>query len=142
MLGLRSDSQSILGGFDLFVLASAFGESCPTVLIEAMACGVRCVATDVGDSAQIIGDAGKIDPSEMPRPSPRPASRLLAGGSASSSAAARQRIQECYSIEIMTQALADLFEDLVSRRTDAENERASMKRAESAIEDKPAAAAS
>ena len=62
MLGLRSDIQSILGGFDLFVLASAFGESCPTVLIEAMACGVRCVATDVGDSARIIGDTGKIVP--------------------------------------------------------------------------------
>jgi len=137
MLGLRSDTQSILAGLDLFVLASAFGEACPTVLIEAMACGVPCVATDVGDSARIVGDTGKIVPTRNPSALAAACAEVLASRCAGASAAARRRIQECYSLEIMTQGFADLFEDLVGRRADAEVSTASMERAELAIEDNP-----
>ena len=119
MLGPRSDIQSIVGGFDLFVLASAFAETCPTVLIEAMACGVPCVATDVGDSARIIGDTGKIVPVRNASALAAACAEVLSTRCASSPASARQRIQERYSIEIMTKGFADLFEDLVNRRTQA-----------------------
>ena len=115
MLGARADIHSILPGFDVFVLASS-SEACPTALIEAMACGVLCVATDVGDAARIIAGTGKVAPPRDPAALCVACIEVLAKRSDFPGAAARQRILDSYSLGSMTKGFADLFEDLVERR--------------------------
>jgi glycosyltransferase involved in cell wall biosynthesis len=60
LLGVRSDMENVYPAFTIFTLCSAFGEGFPLTLGEAMASGLPCVATDVGDSAEIIAGTGRI----------------------------------------------------------------------------------
>jgi len=65
LLGERKDIPWIMASLDVFVLSSRT-ESFPLVIAEAMASGVPCVATDVGDTPWIIGDTGMIVPPANP----------------------------------------------------------------------------
>lgn len=54
-LGRRSDVNTVLANCDVFVLPSLH-EGLPNSLMEAMAMGLPCVATDVGGVRQLIAD--------------------------------------------------------------------------------------
>lgn len=110
--GHRTDPEAWLPGVDVFALSSRWGEAFPNVLGEAMASGVPCVATDVGDSALIIGDTGVI--------APRGDASALAGAllqvlrlspdrRKALGEAARSRIVEHYALDAVRAQYADLF---------------------------------
>ena len=64
LLGERQDIHELMGGIDIAVSSSAWGEAFPNALGEAMSCGVPCVVTDVGDSSWILGGNGKVVPAK------------------------------------------------------------------------------
>lgn len=61
LLGERSDIDRVMPVFDIY-LSGSWGEAFPLVLGEAMSCGVPCIATNVGDSAALVGNTGRIVP--------------------------------------------------------------------------------
>ena len=67
-LGFQSDVRSLLGASDLFVLSSDAREGLPLALVEAMACGLPAVVTDVGGAAEAVadGETGLLVPPHDP----------------------------------------------------------------------------
>lgn len=60
--GARQDMPAVHSALDVECSASAFGEGFSNAIGEAMACGVPCVVTDVGDSARIVAGLGEVVP--------------------------------------------------------------------------------
>jgi glycosyltransferase involved in cell wall biosynthesis len=67
LLGFRSDIPRVMAALDIFVLSSLYGEALPLVVIEAMACGVPVVASDIGDIQRAIGRWGKAVQTRSPQ---------------------------------------------------------------------------
>lgn len=66
MLGDRQDVRNLLREMDVFVLSSRT-EGLPVALLEAMSCGLPCVATDVGGVAAVLsGGGGLVVPRKDP----------------------------------------------------------------------------
>ena len=111
LLGHRSDIKELNSSFDI-ATSSSCGEGFSNVLGEAMACEVPCVATNVGDSALIIGDTGKVVP---PRDSGslaeawRAVLALTPEDREKLGKEARKRIQNHFSLAIVAQKYEDLF---------------------------------
>jgi glycosyltransferase involved in cell wall biosynthesis len=115
LLGYRTDSPSLAAALDVATLSS-ITEGFPNALGEAMACQVPCVATDVGDSAYILGETGRAVPPRNPRALaeawgallalPRPERETLGQ-------AARKRITGQFDIRKTTAAYEQLYRDII-----------------------------
>ncbi len=114
LLGPRTDIPTVMNGLDIHVLASAYGEAFPNVLAEAMACGTPCVTTEVGDSADIVGNTGWV----VPKRNPLALANAIADAISESSSprwnrrriAARQRVEKLYGIQRMVAAYNELWQ--------------------------------
>ncbi len=115
LLGPRSDTQRVFAALDLLVSSSAYGEGFPNVIGEAMACGVPCAVTDVGDSRLIVGDTGASVAPRDPAALARAILRLLNEGPQSlvrRGAAARARIAADYALVSIAARYAGLYQSL------------------------------
>jgi glycosyltransferase involved in cell wall biosynthesis len=106
LLGERSDIPQLNNAFDIACSASAWGEGFSNSIGEAMACGVPCVVTDVGDSAYIVGDTGLVAPPREPQAFANAIVRLIdmgAAGRKKLGAKARKRIETEFSLPAVVQ---------------------------------------
>ena len=114
----REDAPAFLAALDVGV-SSSYSEAFPNVIAEAMACGTPCVATDVGDSAQIVGDAGVLVPPRNPDALAAGILRLLALDPAARdrlSREARERIRSKFSLPFVAAQYERLYSGIGSGR--------------------------
>ncbi|MEA5527543.1 glycosyltransferase family 4 protein [Nodularia spumigena] len=119
LLGLRQDIPRLMASLDVLVSPSSYGEGFPNVLGEAMGCGVPCVVTDVGDSAYIVGDTGKVvAPDDMIGLAEAidsllslPSSQRLTLGEQ-----ARHRIQENFEINHVVSLYESLYQEVYTEK--------------------------
>lgn len=115
LLGRRLDIELIYPTFDALTLCSIGGEGFPNVLCEAMACDVPCVATDVGDSAEIIGDCGFIVPIRDHEALAGAWRNLLKKESGIRNENSRSRIAARYSLGQMCAQYESLYRSIVQK---------------------------
>lgn len=118
--GLRDDVPQILAASDIFVLPS-YSEGLSNALMEAMASGCACIASDTGGNAFLIqnGVSGFLFPpgdrqalrAHIERLVKDPAKRRNLG------AAARKRIEEAFSWEVVGKEYRALFNSTTASST-------------------------
>jgi glycosyltransferase involved in cell wall biosynthesis len=64
--GVRQDMPAVYNALDILVSSSSYGEGVSNAVGEAMASGIPCVVTNIGDSAWVVGDRGVVVPPKEP----------------------------------------------------------------------------
>ena len=116
-LGPREDIPRLTAALDIACSSSAWGEGFPNILGEALSSGVPCVATNVGDSAQIVGDSGEmVEPGNAKGFADgilrliRDRDRRVRLGTAG-----RQRIIDHYSLHSVAARYTEVYEEVSAR---------------------------
>lgn len=118
LLGQCQDIPRYMSAMDVIVLAS-YSEGFPNVLGEAMACGVPCVTTDTGDSALIVGTTGKVVPIKNSERLAQACEALLELSNEQRQVlglAARQRIEEHFSLPTIVHKYEHLYQEVLTAR--------------------------
>lgn len=111
-LGVRTDAARLIAALDIATLSSQ-REAFPLFLAEAMAEGVPCVATDVGDIAEFVADTGLIVPAGDAPALAQAWSALLQQTIAQRQALgeqAKQRVAARYSLDAVVSAYRQLLQ--------------------------------
>ena len=121
LLGPRDDVQRLDAALDIACLSS-WSEAFPNAVGEAMACGVPCVVTAVGDCPRIVGDTGRVIP-------PRNAKALAAAWTELIEMSpdqrqdlgrkARNRVEENFSLLKAVESYESLYRELTGRQAES-----------------------
>lgn len=115
LVGEYSPSSELYPAMDIFC-SSSVAEGFPNVIAEAMCCEVPCVATDVGNTRELLEGVGVVVP-------PRSAACLVEGLAAmcregrgawdERGARGRSRISEMYSLDRVVDHYAQLYNEMI-----------------------------
>jgi len=118
LLDRQSDMPTFHAACDVSVSSSAYGESFSNVLGEAMACGIPCVATNVGGAEEVLGDTGIIVPPRDPEALANGIVEILALPNDQRQLMgqhSRERILENFDINLITQTYMKFWKELVEK---------------------------
>jgi glycosyltransferase involved in cell wall biosynthesis len=113
--GGRSDMPAVFNALDLLA-SSSTTEGFSNVIAEAMACGVPCVATNVGDSAWLMGNLGEVVPPRDPVALAKAMGKVL-DRRPQNSAQIRRHIVEQFSVEKLVADTEEVLLKLLDRTT-------------------------
>jgi len=117
LLGRRGDVDDLWQAVDVGVSPSEWGEGFPTAVAEAMACGVPCVVTDVGDSALLVSDRSLVVAPGKPVTLADAIAGLARAGADARRALGqrlRERVAAQYGVDLMAQRFLGLYESLMA----------------------------
>ncbi|HRH86060.1 MAG TPA: glycosyltransferase, partial [Rubrivivax sp.] len=118
--GERADVPDVMRGLDCFVLPS-LAEGISNTILEAMACSLPVLATDVGGNAELVaaGSTGRLVPAGDVQ--------ALAGGlvdmaadaqgAAAMGRAGRERVEQQFSLRSMVASYQALYDRLLVERS-------------------------
>ena len=99
---------------DFFVLPSKSGEGLPLVALEAMACGLPVIATNVGGIGEILmEDYGKLVPSNQPEQLANAVLEFANIDFSSRKVELRARMEEKFSWDKNVETLIGIYEELI-----------------------------
>ena len=116
LLGLRHDPKRLIQAFDIATLSSR-SEALPLFIAEAMALGIPCVATDVGDIGLVFAGHGVLVPAAQPDALANAWRDVLDWSETmrlQKIEAAWQHIYAHYSLEQMQKRHAELFNEVLA----------------------------
>ena len=117
LIGLQREMPDFYSGLDI-AANSSLSEAFPLAVGEAMACGVPCVVTEVGDSPAIVGETGRIVPPQQPALMSSAWRELIDAGVEARQVlgnAARERVVSHFSVTQFAQRYQSLYRTVGNR---------------------------
>jgi len=110
-----SDPVDVLQAADALVVSSKRAEGFPNVLGEAMMTGTACITTDVGESPNVVGDAGLVVPAANSQALEQAMMRLVNDPALAPrlGRAGRERVERLYDIKAVVSKYQALYRRLI-----------------------------
>jgi teichuronic acid biosynthesis glycosyltransferase TuaC len=109
-----ADLPSYYNAADLFVLPSKSGEGLPLVALEAMACALPVIATDVGGIGEVLKeDYGKLVPPNQPELLAKAVLDFAAQDFSKRKLELRAMMEEKFSWDTNVERLIEIYEELI-----------------------------
>jgi len=116
LVGYLPDVRPFLNDLDVFVFPSR-GEGFPLALLEALASGLPCIATQVGGIPEMLGEnGGLMVPPESPEALAEAMYEMLLPERRNEYAMRSRTIAERFSIDVCVHKYAIIYEELLSSK--------------------------